>query len=413
MAPINHNPVPPARPWGCVLLLLAALLLLRGMALTQPERATREWPQPDNFRSLQFASDGALVLQDYTTLTWYDATTVDLSASTPDATLYADWELTDMAISPDGQWVAVGTKQGTLTLWTGAPHWRPLETLQLGSDGSIAPISFSADGRSVCWVASSHTADGTKTISIRVWDRVTRQDRFTLTQTAQGSAAAFDYGSASLSSDGQVIVLIGETFELRQVDTNQLIYRIARDPRPFDSFGNLVISPDQQWLATDGGAIHTINPEQWVASGGQGQVTIRRFSDGAVVQVLHGPPNGDHLVAFSPDSRYLAVAANTTSGGFFGPAFRGGWEPVTLYRVADWQVVQTFQGHIEGAFGLAYSPDGNYLATYGTRVGDLTIRLWRVSPHHPFEPLFWFGSGLTLLITAFGRWIWLRRTHRV
>ncbi len=150
-----------------------------------------------------------------------------------------------------------------------------------------------------------------------------------------------------------------------------------------------------------------------MASGGQGQVTIRRFSDGAVVQVLHGPPNGDHLVAFSPDSRYLAVAANTTSGGFFGPAFRGGWEPVTLYRVADWQVVQTFQGHIEGAFGLAYSPDGNYLATYGTRVGDLTIRLWRVSPHHPFEPLFWFGSGLTLLITAFGRWIWLRRTHRV
>jgi len=159
----------------------------------------------------------------------------------------------------------------------------------------------------------------------------------------------------------------------------------------------VIISPDQQWLA----------------SGGQGQVTIRRFSDGAVVQVLKGREGADHLVAFSPDSRYLAVAANTSSGSILvgAPTFPA-WEPVTLYRVADGRQVQSFQGHNEGAYGLAYSPTGDYLATFGASTDDRTLRLWRVSPHHPFEPFFWLGGGLTLLLVAVGRWIWQRRVPR-
>jgi len=387
---------PPARPWGRLLLGLAALLLMRGIWLTWPEGAMQEWPSPPGLKTIAFDPHGALVQQEGATLKWYDPTSTSLAVNAAGimtrpfvrAPLTVDGDITSFAISPDGQWVAVGTKPGTLTLWTRAPTWRAVETLQLGGNVSIAPISFSADGRRVCWVAST-----TRTISIRVWDRVTRQDRFTFTQTVQGETAAFDYWGAHLSPDGQQIMLIGRAIEVRRVDDQRLIYQIVRDPGSSEAFAHVAFSPDQQWLA----------------NGGQGQVTIRRFNDGAVVQVLKGREGADHLVAFSSDSRYLAVGANTTSGGFL-PIFRD-WEPITLYRVADWRVVQTFQGHIEGAFGLAYSPDGQYLATSGAS-GDRTIRIWRIAPHHPFEPPIFLGSGLALLLVAVGRWIWQRRRAR-
>ncbi len=336
---------PLVRPIGRILLLLAILFLLPGIWITWPEGAVQEWPRPPGLKTIAFDPHGALVQQEGATLKWYDPTSTSLVVNEAGimarpfviAPLTAYGEITRFAISPDGQWVATGTTSGTLTLWTGSPTWRAVETLQLtppgGGDASVSTLSFSADGRSLCWVASSRTANGAKTISIRVWDRVTRQDRFMFTQTIKDETAAYDYWGAHLSPDGQQIMLIGRAIEVRRVDDQRLIYRIVRDPGSSESFARVAVSPDQQWLA----------------SGGQGQVTIRRFRDGAVVQVLKGPPNGDHLVAFSPDSRYLAVGANTTSSGFL-PIFRD-WEPITLWRVADWRVVQTFQGHIEGALG--------------------------------------------------------------
>jgi len=368
------------------------LLLIRGAWLTRPEQSTKEWSRPVGMHALAFDPHGALVVQVDSTLMWYDPTTQDLATSTPMATLQADGDITSFAISTDGQWVATGTTNGMLTLWTGPPNWRAAETLAFappaGGERSVTAISFSADGRSACWVAFSHTADWTKTITIRVWDRITRQDRFTFTQTVPGPGFPLTYELARLSPDGQLVVLIGQGLEVHEVATSRLVYRITPDPMMDDRFVGLVISPDQQW----------------VASGGQGQVTIRRFSDGAVMQVLKGPPSEASLLAFSPNSRYLAVAAQRTN-------YFAGMQPVTLWQVADGRPVQTFQGHIEGARGLDYSHDGQYLATYkGT--SDETIRLWRVSPHNPFEPLFWLGGGLALLLATVGRWIWQRRRPR-
>jgi len=392
----------PARPWGCILLLLAALLLVRGAWLTWPEQSTKEWSRPVGMHALAFDPHGALVVQVDSTLMWYDPTTQDLATGTPMATLQADGDITSFAISPDGQWVATGTTSGTLTLWTEAPNWRMVERLTFvppaGGERSVRAISFSADGHSVCWVASSYTNDWVQTISIRVWDRITRQDRFTFTQTVKGERAYFDYGVGYLSPDSQQIVLIGTRLELRRVDDNRLVYPFVRISGS-EYIGSVAISPDQQWLA----------------SGGQGQVIIRRFSDGAVVQVLKGRESGSYQVAFSPDSRYLAIGGSTTSGSglLIGAPFSSpAWEPVTLWRVANWQRIQTFQGHRDGANAIVFSPDGQFIATYGSRVADLTIRIWRVAPHNPFEPFFWLGGGLALLLVAVGRWIWQRRRAR-
>lgn len=395
MTSTTQHPAPTTWPWGRLLFGLAALLLIRGIWLTWPERAVQEWPQPVGTHAMTFDPHGALVAAGYTNLHWYTPTNwSDPAASTPAATLQANGEITSFAISPDGQWVAIGTISGTLTLWTGAPNWHVVETMQptspAATDTSIDDISFSADGHSVCWVAYSRTAGWAQTISIRVWDRVTRQDRFTLTQTAQDAGARFDYDSARLSPDGNVIVLTSLALEVRRIDDNRRMYRLAPDPHVPDFFAGEIISPDQQWLV----------------NGRQGQVTIRRFSDGAVVHEVHGSQYSTSRVAFSPDSRYLAVATKSISGGFVG--FGLPKEPVTLYDVADWRVVQTFQGHIAGADGLAYSPAGQDIASFG----DGIIRLWRVAPHNPFEPPFLLGIGLVLFLATVGRWIWQRRRPR-
>jgi len=154
MTPTNQRPASATWPWGRLLLVLAALLLIRGIGLTRTEPSMQTWEYQGGQQYLAFDPHGALIVGSSATLNWYDPTNwSDPPTSTPDATLQADGEITSFAISPDGQWVATGTNNGTLTLWTSAPTWRAVETLQLtppGGEMRPSPISVSALMGVVC-----------------------------------------------------------------------------------------------------------------------------------------------------------------------------------------------------------------------------------------------------------------------
>jgi WD40 repeat protein len=99
------------------------------------------------------------------------------------------------------------------------------------------------------------------------------------------------------------------------------------------------------------------------------------------VRVL-APARGVERVAFSPDGRLLA--AGVFVGRTTDREERGGVQMETsrvkiairLWQVADGAAIGTFDAHNSSIYGLAFSPDGQLLASGGH---DDSVKLWRVS----------------------------------
>jgi eukaryotic-like serine/threonine-protein kinase len=77
------------------------------------------------------------------------------------------------------------------------------------------------------------------------------------------------------------------------------------------------------------------------------------------------------ILSWSPDEKYLAVCKGIID------------HAVVIYEVATWNIIYTYQDHTDSVHVVAWSPDGQYIAS-GSK--DTTIRIW--------EPL----SGQTRLI---------------
>jgi WD40 repeat protein len=125
--------------------------------------------------------------------------------------------------------------------------------------------------------------------------------------------------------------------------------------------------------------VHTLNGDNhvafspdgaWMAVNGRGWFTIElwRIEDWQVEREIVTNHTGDiFTLAFSPDSRLLATAANVGPGG---PEF-----VVKLWGVSTGQELFTLRGHQEAIHGLAFSPNGRWLATASM---DTTVKIWDV-----------------------------------
>lgn len=88
-------------------------------------------------------------------------------------------------------------------------------------------------------------------------------------------------------------------------------------------------------------------------------VNLWRVEDGALQATLNGKIDGVRSVAFSPDGQVLASSGSASV--------------VRLWRVHDGALLQTLKGHVGWVLSIAFSPDGQTLATAGT---DNHVTLW-------------------------------------
>lgn len=324
--------------------------------------------------------------------------------------------------SPDGQWLAVGHRDGSVALWT-------RESLRDGDSGPtsfrahsnvVSAIAFSPDGallatggwdqtvrlfelasRQPVAIHKGHSGpiqdvafanQGTTLVSasrdgsIKLWKSRPKADRVALRATkaaaAQFSALSPDLQTLAYATGGGEVVLFdletGE--ELRAIKCHRLVplaMGFASDGRTLatGSFDDAV----KIWNVATGEKLSEFNPQtsavrfvtlapdkRSLATGNEDNaVLLWDVATGKMRRRLAFPASdSDHNIhrgVFSPDGKLLAAATGSKSGA------------IRVWDAAKGQELAQLTGHESGVWGLAFSPDNEHLASAS---GDATARLW-------------------------------------
>ena len=243
---------------------------------------------------------------------------------------YTFWTLVPcVAVSPDGQTVATGCTDGTITLWRVSDGtW--LLSLP-GHTQSVQSVAFSPD---------SHTlASGSADQTVKLWDVNSSDVNYGgCLHTLTGHAAAVN--SVAFSADGLMLASgsADNTIKLWQVSSGSFLITLSGHTNWVNS---VAYSTDGKTLAS-GSADKTIR--LWDVHPGD-------VNYGQSVKTLTGDTDVVNTVAFSPDGNTLASGSNDNTIRL--------WD-VNSTDLHYGQTVKTLADN--GALSVAFSPDGNTLA---------------------------------------------------
>jgi WD40 repeat protein/serine/threonine protein kinase len=240
-------------------------------------------------------------------------------------------EISEVAVSPDGRWVAAGSSDGLVRL---TPLAGGEARALRGHEGQVYWMTFSRDSRWLLSMASEHAA-------ARLW------------QIDGGDGAAtrsivgpHDLLVGDVSPDGSLVVFAQQdgTVSLWSASTGEQIRALGRHT---GKASWVAFSPDGRWI---------------VSSGDDGNIFVTSVATGAQ-RTLSGHNSAVGGFAFSPDGRLLAT------GGDDGE--------VRLWQI-DGDEERVLGRHVGRVFYLAFSPDGRRLVTR-TRGNGFDARIWDVA----------------------------------
>jgi WD40 repeat protein len=285
-----------------------------------------------------------------------------------------------VAFSPDGSVLASCGWDNSVRLWdlkglaNGSP---PAGPIVLPHESVRFALAFSPDGkRLVCGGLNSMTI---WSCSPKDCEPLVRKEG----TTCRCLAFSPDGKTIALGcDDGTVRLLDGETAEERAVLRGHadVVRNVAFSPD-----GAILVSSGQDreillWDAIAGARVRSIgqpgsNPVQVVAysprgkhvavgevSGSPQAVTLVDSATGEIVSRLAGHDSGINALAFSPDGQTLATA--------------GGDRTIKFWNVNDGSELATLNEGVGCVRSISFSPDGNWLAYAGS---DLTIKVWNLT----------------------------------
>ncbi len=287
---------------------------------------------------------------------------------------------TGLAFSPEGNRLAAFSK-GMLKMWD-ADSGVELLTLS-GHKDVINSVAFSPDGEFIATASDDRTT--------KMWDITPSKELLTLYESELGGL----YAGVMFSADGTRLS-IASYDSVKQLDSNS-----GKELRSLDAGSRVYgfdYSPDGKLLAA---ALSDGKVKIWDTTSGQNTLVISDASSRI----------GVYAVAFSADGKLLATGSDMAAriwdattgkelhnlsdnlGQVFSVAFSpdGQYLATTsaenlakLWDVKTGKLIHTLGGQTELAWKVAFSPDGKLLATASS---NRSVNIWDVQTGRPLTDL--------------------------
>lgn len=242
--------------------------------------------------------------------------------------------VTSIAVSPDSNYVATGSKDKSIKLWE-LKTGREVRSL-LGHEMTVNSIRFSPDGKQLI--------SGSNDKTIRIWDLTTGKSLQTISTTDYIIAVAVDPLKRFFVAGGYNDSGYPDSAMVYDLKSYKLIRKLPIDAR--NTLG-IMFSPDGKLLAfgEDNRVASVFSTDTWQ------RIHQFTFTDGWCGGCYS-------LVQFSPEGRFMYMASHNG--------------PVKKYAVASKELIKVYEESTDDLTGLAVSADGKYLA----RATELEVSVW-------------------------------------
>jgi WD40 repeat protein len=284
-------------------------------------------------------------------------------------TIVSDYGLvSSLDLNKNGDLVAIGYEDGSLEIWSVAAGQSQIELT--GSEGAITALAFSQNDRQLA------SADN-KNFDITIWDIATGEEEVVLSGHAGPvTALTFHTGArlllASASEDKTATVWDITSEELQFqifVGHDDALQSVAIDQR-----GTLLVTGSRDNTA-----------KVWNIESGEVNLTLTGHTD--VVNATHFAPEGVIVTASTDGTvRFWRMTSPYVNTGYRDWVTGIDWHPAGhvlgavdanglayLWRIDNPSASFTLRPHEEAANQIAFSPQGDRLATAS---GDTTVAIW-------------------------------------
>jgi WD40 repeat protein len=318
----------------------------------------------------------------------------------PSPELSPEGHISALVFSPTEDFLALGSGDGTIRVWnTSNRELVRILRADTGNAGSVTCLAFSTDGR----VLVSGYDEGRNGGSMRVWTVVNWECRrvWTSKDTIVTQVAVSPDGTEIAGCTGDSELRLWSTdnlTELRQLasppkDSAERVHRTCAAYSPdgkhlyCGTYNGVEVWNAQAWFplktltATypDGSGLCgieslSVSPDGRRIAAALSLLCLAVWDVGGDTRVksIRAAEGGNHEgmsgVAFSPDGQFLATASLSSMGMSFGETIRI-WDAKTL------DLLRSMNGESVGTSCLAFSRDSRVLGSCGIG-NDRTVKLW-------------------------------------